>query len=311
MLLLAFGILTTQAHGALITNGSFESACINPGASFTTHFPGDTCITGWTVIVEDIHYVGTFWVASDGSRSLDLDGNTGSAGGIEQTFSTLPGMKYVVSFDMAGNPGNAPTIKPMRVSADGQFQDFTFDITGRSFSNMGWTPHIWSFIADDTSATLEFRSLTTFQGWGPALDNVSVTALITTCSGLEATIIGTEGPDLLRGTAGNDVIAGLGGDDVIYGLGGDDILCGGAGNDVLLGGSGNDRLFGGAGRDALFGEAGNDQLFGQGGNDYLNGGGGDDVLNGGSGIDVCDGGPHSAGDTAHTSCEPALVLNVP
>jgi len=154
--------------------------------------------------------------------------------------------------------------------------------------------------------------------WGDAPDNAGTLAYYIVeyatpvpCGGLDATIVGTDGPDLLRGSAGNDVIAGLGGDDVLYGLGGDDILCGGDGNDVLLGGSGKDRLFGGAGRDALFGEAGNDQLFGQGGNDYLNGGGGDDVLNGGSGIDVCDGGPHSAGDTAHPSCEPALVLNVP
>jgi Ca2+-binding RTX toxin-like protein len=129
------------------------------------------------------------------------------------------------------------------------------------------------------------------------------------CNGVVATIIGTEGPDVLVGTEGPDAIVGLGGDDVIYGLGGNDVLCGGDGSDVLRGGGGNDRLFGGDGRDTLLGESGNDQLFGQGGNDYLDGGSGDDVLRGDAGTDVCDGGPENTEDTSHPSCE--STLNVP
>jgi RTX calcium-binding nonapeptide repeat (4 copies) len=35
------------------------------------------------------------------------------------------------------------------------------------------------------------------------------------CGDVEATIVGTEGPDKLTGTNGPDVIAALGGDDVI------------------------------------------------------------------------------------------------
>jgi Ca2+-binding RTX toxin-like protein len=42
-----------------------------------------------------------------------------------------------------------------------------------------------------------------------------------------ATIVGTDGNDVLSGTAGRDVIAGLDGNDVITGLGGDDVICGG------------------------------------------------------------------------------------
>jgi hypothetical protein len=196
-------------------------------------------------------------------------------------------------------------------------------------------------------------------------DNVVVTAATLTCNGLQPTIIGTNGNDVLMGTNGADVIVGLGGDDVIYGLGGYDVLCGGPGNDLLWGGAGRDRLFGqdgddvlrggsgagylvggpgrdillgGAGKDQIFGQEGEDVLFGGGGadrlaggpgrdtlfgglgkdrlfggadNDYLYGGADDDALYGGSGRDICDGGPHSAGDTADTSCEPALLLNVP
>ena len=73
-------ISTAQAN--LLTNGSFENASIDPGAGFIEVFPGQTSIIGWDVISADVHYVGTFWEASDGIRSIDLDGLTGSAGGV-------------------------------------------------------------------------------------------------------------------------------------------------------------------------------------------------------------------------------------
>src|SRR2546422_581062 len=66
-------------------------------------------------------------------------------------------------------------IKRMRVTAAGQSQDYSFDITGRSPNNMGWTTHVWSFTAVDQSTTLEFYSLDTEGGdSGPALDDVIV-----------------------------------------------------------------------------------------------------------------------------------------
>ncbi len=67
-------------------------------------------------------------------------------------------------------------------------------------------------------------------------------ALVTTCDGREATIVGTEADDDLVGTDGPDVIAGLGGDDTVRGGEGDDVLCGDAGIDQLFGGPGDDHL---------------------------------------------------------------------
>lgn len=46
------------------------------------------------------------------------------------------------------------------------------------------------------------------------------------CQWWPATIVGTNGDDVLRGTPGRDVIHGLGGNDVIEGLGGNDRVCG-------------------------------------------------------------------------------------
>jgi hypothetical protein len=65
-----------------------------------------------------------------------------------------------------------------------------------------------------------------------------------TCGGRIATIVGTQGRDVVRGTAGDDVIASLGGDDVVNGMGGDDTICGGTGHDVVHGGRGDDSCAG-------------------------------------------------------------------
>lgn len=120
------------------------------------------------------------------------------------------------------------------------------------------------------------------------------------CNGLEPTIIGTEGDDVLTGTFAVDVIVGLGGNDVIHGHSGADVICGGDGNDVIyghsqddtiFGGSGDDELYGGSDRDLIDGGPGNDALFGDSQNDVLFGGAGDDNLNGGSDSDDLDGGP--------------------
>ncbi len=119
------------------------------------------------------------------------------------------------------------------------------------------------------------------------------------CGGMEPTITGTAGNDVLEGTPGDDVIHGGDGHDIIRGKAGNDVICGGPGNDLLIGGNGDDTLRGGSGKDVLRGAAGTDNLRGGGGGDVLHGGsgadqlqgkGGDDRLFGDAGNDDLDGG---------------------
>src|SRR3989344_2638359 len=122
-------MLATLAGSAFAagTNGSFEDG-VNPGV-FTTLFAGDsTSIIDWTVASGSVDYIGTYWVASEGDRSIDLSGN--NAGSIGQTFDTTPGAVYNVTFDMAGNPAGGPTVKTMDVDAAGVTSQYTFDTTG-------------------------------------------------------------------------------------------------------------------------------------------------------------------------------------
>ena len=100
-----------------------------------------------------------------------------------------------------------------------------------------------------------------------------------TCGGLEVTIVGTAGDDIIDGTAGHDVIAGLQGDDVIRGGDGEDTICGGPGDDYIEGQGDEDRLFGEQGDDTLDGgEAGCCTVFINTGDDVLSGGQGNDEL---------------------------------
>ena len=72
--------------GNLIVNGSFEE-----GPDVESVVPldeGSTAIKGWTVTRGQIDYIGTFWKAADGKRSIDLHGSP-VYGGLKQKFATV------------------------------------------------------------------------------------------------------------------------------------------------------------------------------------------------------------------------------
>ncbi len=167
---LVMAVVPMSAVANITVNGSFELGT-DPG-TFTTLAPGATNITGWTIAAGSIDYIGTYWAASDGARSLDMGGYT-MAGTIQQDLATVVGKQYLVSFDLGGNPDGPPTIKTLQVWAGADSQQFTFDATGVSKANMGWATQNWSFVATSATTTLKFESLDP-SSFGPALDNVCV-----------------------------------------------------------------------------------------------------------------------------------------
>ena len=171
-----------QSTASLLINGSFEQG---PAVgTFLNLAAGNTSLSGWIVTGEGVDYVSTgYWISSDGTRAVDLDGSARSRqtppyvhGGIAQTFATKPGMRYRVSFDLAGNPNQLPEIKRFQISAAGQSAEMSFNAKGKNGRNMGWQATTWTFTASEAATTLEFTSLTTSPqtGFGAAIDNVSV-----------------------------------------------------------------------------------------------------------------------------------------
>ncbi|MCI0586924.1 MAG: choice-of-anchor C family protein [Planctomycetes bacterium] len=135
---------------------------------------GSTLVAGWTVVLDTVDYVGPYWAAYEGGRSIDLNGIT--PGGVEQSVATSPGATYLVTFFLAGDPTCGPAVKTVQVSAAGQSATFAFDTTGASLADPRWNAREWMFTAAGTTSTLQFASQTV-GACGPAVDGVRVTEI--------------------------------------------------------------------------------------------------------------------------------------
>ena len=176
VLALSVFLCTGAASAAPFQNGSFELGIITPTGDrpYWEELPiGATNITGWAVTAGNVdYYMEPGWTAQDGTRSVDLNGR--EAGAIAQTFDTVAGGQYLVTFALAGNPGYPQGTKTVRVSAGGTTQDYTFDTTGKGGTSMGWVDNHFYFTAQGDTTTLTFTSLTPGSAQGPALDDVRV-----------------------------------------------------------------------------------------------------------------------------------------
>lgn len=165
----------SAAVGPTMTNGSFETGT-DPG-SFTQLSAGDSAtITGWTVSAGTVDYIGTYWQAADGARSIDLSGS--SAGAIRQTFPTTVGVTYTVTFSMSGNPVGGAGTKTMTVDAGGAPTAFSYEVGATNpptLTDMKWVTKSFSFKATAATTTLTFTS-TTSGSFGPAIDKVRLEA---------------------------------------------------------------------------------------------------------------------------------------
>ncbi len=176
--MLAFAAFST-VRGAtnLVVNGDFESPC--GGSEFWTFQQGDT-FDGWLVTTGSVDVVKEpVWGAASGAQSVDLDGR--DRGAFAQTLQTTPGLGYVLSFSLAGNPDTSSTwpstVRTMNLRWDGVLVDtLVFDTAGHTREDPGWEYHSYQVSASQDSTLLEFESLT--EGpYGPMIDDVVVRAI--------------------------------------------------------------------------------------------------------------------------------------
>lgn len=164
--------LATAAHSQSVTNGSFEIGP-DPGPTFVTLTAVNNSIAGWSVDSGSIDYIGGYWPAEDGARSIDLAGN--SVGSISQLITGLTsGQDYIVTFWASKNPDGGDSLRTGTISFGGVSMPFSYSDSS-SLTNMMWAPYSFTFTASGTSDLLSFAA----DGsagccYGPALDNVSV-----------------------------------------------------------------------------------------------------------------------------------------
>jgi choice-of-anchor C domain-containing protein len=151
-------------------DGSFEYPRA-PAGLFTPYFPGED-IGPWSVTLGAVDLIGAgTWQAAEGDQSVDLNGTSA----VSQTFTTTPGTSYTVTYALAGNPTDAdPAVKTGKVLVDGQnLQDFSFDVTGRTYAAMGYVKRRFTFVAGTSTTTLTFVSTTgPTAANGPVIDDV-------------------------------------------------------------------------------------------------------------------------------------------
>ena len=170
-LALAAALLPASANAATIINGSFELGT-NPG-NFTQLASGDsTSITGWTVGGNSVDYIGAYFPAQNGSRSVDLSG--AAAGSLSQSVATVAGQQYRVNFFLGGNFEGAPAVKNVGVSTGGAATNFTYTSTTPRFD--GYAQYDYFFTATGAATNLTFASLDN-TAFGAVLDNVSISSV--------------------------------------------------------------------------------------------------------------------------------------
>jgi choice-of-anchor C domain-containing protein len=151
----------------LVKNGNFANGT-NPGSSYITVYPGMTTITDWTVVSGNVDYCG--WGADADARSIDMSGYYAD-GTLKQNITGLTiGQEYMLTFAMGGNLSGYPIVKTLEVDIAGVSKTFTFDITGKTWTNM-WTDESFAFTAIGTTADLLFVSHS-YGGYGAMLDDV-------------------------------------------------------------------------------------------------------------------------------------------
>ena len=103
--LLLIEVGCTRTVSVPLTNSSFElGTFVNDGKGTMILRVGATDITGWTVVTDEVGWIGNPnpWSlsAQDGDRFLDLTAYPAGApfGGVTQTIATLPQHQYELSY---------------------------------------------------------------------------------------------------------------------------------------------------------------------------------------------------------------------
>ena len=170
----AAALITGSAGAVTIVNGSFEDGVVLPDGGFTTLATGDTTsLPGWEVLSQGIDYIGTYWQAAEGTRSLDLSALT--AGGVMQRVTGFEvGKHYRITFSLSANPGETTRPKRILVSATGGSpRIYDYANTTNSNGDMMYETHTYDFIAGGPTQNVQFRS-EELNPYGPVLDNVSI-----------------------------------------------------------------------------------------------------------------------------------------
>ncbi|WAC72965.1 DUF642 domain-containing protein [Roseateles sp. SL47] len=152
----------------LLVNGSFESNVLRNGtwANFGS-------IDGWTVGNKGVEVRDNIsGSALDGQNFVELD-STGNSS-ISQSFATVAGYTYELSFSYANRPDN-------RGAASNGISWSVGSLSGTVGQNTStsWATYTTTFVGTGDVMTLSFAGIGRSDSYGTSLDNVSVSVIST------------------------------------------------------------------------------------------------------------------------------------
>jgi hypothetical protein len=174
IIMLALGVQTSRAD--LIINGSFETPIAPPGSVVRFDSSNPSAMPGWLVSGQiEIVAASVFGVPFDGGQWVDLNGEAGP-GGITQSFTTVVGGNYQLTFAYANNVNADQAAGQATIVGIAPLLQYSFDHLGSTVSDPNYQIFTGTFIADSELTTLTIES-TSPGSSGIALDAVSVEAV--------------------------------------------------------------------------------------------------------------------------------------
>ncbi|MEM8872833.1 MAG: putative Ig domain-containing protein [Planctomycetota bacterium] len=163
---------TTDSPANLIDNGQFletytgSEQILSAGAT----------LGAWSVDSGEINFRDDNYQRSPGGGfAVDLNGMS-TPGSISQSFETIPGQTYTVSYAMGMLAHTQSGDRTMDVTAGDTTHSDTYVYDGSTtHGNFAWQPRSFEFVATDEVTTLAFVS-TNAGGQGPQLGDIRVTA---------------------------------------------------------------------------------------------------------------------------------------
>lgn len=159
--------LTVSSSGAatqLVTNGSFESN-----------------LTNWTTTGNMQIQSASPYAPSNGTKLLAFNsGNTTPNGVVSQSFATVSGQTYQLTFDLGILAFNTNSQRAqVAVTGSGSLLSQAITLTGNGSGTTRWFPQTFSFVANSATTTLSFTDTsTTTSNADLLLDNVKVTGSV-------------------------------------------------------------------------------------------------------------------------------------
>jgi hypothetical protein len=162
----------------ILTNGDFAKPIIAASTQYEPIPAGSTAIPGWTVGGGGVEAYASSYMQHPPDASTEIRLFDNGPGSIRQTVTTIPGEKYVLKWEGAGESGGGQPDKIMHVFWDGKLVAAPiFDTSGYSLTDVAWEALQVTVTAASPTSTVVFADATPDKSyWGSMVGAASLHA---------------------------------------------------------------------------------------------------------------------------------------